>query len=67
MVLGGADRPGFEYRHTRYVGLAMSIGVLLLAIGAHLVGRDHGIGAIVSLRAPLSVRFDFDLVVAAGG
>ena len=31
-----------------YVGLAMSIGVLLLAIGTYLGGKDHGIGAIVT-------------------
>jgi hypothetical protein len=31
-----------------YVGLAMSIGVLLLAVGSYLSGKDHGIGTIVT-------------------
>jgi Flp pilus assembly pilin Flp len=31
-----------------YVGLAMSIGVLLLAVGSFLSGKDHGIGTIVT-------------------
>ena len=31
-----------------YVGLAMSIGVLLLAVGSYLSGKDHGIGSIVT-------------------
>jgi Flp pilus assembly pilin Flp len=30
-----------------YAGLAMAIGVLLLAVGSYLGGKDHGIGAIV--------------------
>ena len=31
-----------------YVGLAMSIGVLLLAVGSYLSGKDHGIGTLVT-------------------
>ena len=31
-----------------YAGLAMAIGVLLLAVGCYLGGKDHGIGAIVT-------------------
>jgi hypothetical protein len=31
-----------------YVGLAMSIGVLLLAVGSYLSGKDHGIGSIIT-------------------
>ena len=30
-----------------YVGLAMAIGVLLLAVGGYL-GKDHGIGSIIT-------------------
>ena len=30
-----------------YAGLAMAIGVLLLAVGSYLGGKDHGIGSIV--------------------
>ena len=30
-----------------YAGLAMAVGVLLLAVGSFLGGKDHGIGAIV--------------------
>jgi len=31
-----------------YVGLAMAIGVLLLAVGSFLSGKDHGIGSIIT-------------------
>ena len=31
-----------------YAGLAMAIGVLLLAVGSYLGGKDHGIGAVVT-------------------
>lgn len=31
-----------------YVGLAMSVGILLLAVGSFLSGKDHGIGSIVT-------------------
>ena len=30
-----------------YAGLAMAIGVLLLAVGSYLGGKDHGIGSVV--------------------
>jgi Flp pilus assembly pilin Flp len=30
-----------------YAGLAMAIGVLLLAVGSFLGGKDHGIGSVV--------------------
>jgi Flp pilus assembly pilin Flp len=32
-----------------YAGLAMAIGVLLLAVGSYLGGKDHGIGSVVPL------------------
>jgi Flp pilus assembly pilin Flp len=31
-----------------YAGLAMAIGVLLLALGSYLSGKDHGIGSVVT-------------------
>lgn len=31
-----------------YAGLAMAIGVLLVAIGSYLSGKDHGIGSVVT-------------------
>jgi Flp pilus assembly pilin Flp len=31
-----------------YAGLAMAIGVLLLAVGSYLGGKDHGIGSVVT-------------------
>ena len=31
-----------------YAGLAMAIGVLLLAVGSYLGGKDHGIGGVVT-------------------
>ena len=31
-----------------YVGLAMAIGVLLLAVSSFLSGKDHGIGSIIT-------------------
>ena len=31
-----------------YAGLAMAVGVLLLAVGSYLGGQDHGIGSIVT-------------------
>jgi hypothetical protein len=30
-----------------YAGLAMAVGVLLLAVGSYLSGKDHGIGSVV--------------------
>jgi hypothetical protein len=32
----------------RRVGLAMAVGVLLLAVSSYLGGQDHGIGSIVT-------------------
>ena len=31
-----------------YAGLAMAVGVLLLALGSYLSGKDHGIGSVVT-------------------
>ena len=31
-----------------YAGLAMALGVLLLAVGSYLGGKDHGIGSVVT-------------------
>jgi Flp pilus assembly pilin Flp len=31
-----------------YAGLAMAIGVLLIAVGSYLGGKDHGIGSVVT-------------------
>jgi Flp pilus assembly pilin Flp len=31
-----------------YVGLAMAVGVLLLAVGSFLGGQDHGLGSIIT-------------------
>lgn len=31
-----------------YAGLAMAIGVLLLAVSSYLGGKDHGIGSVVT-------------------
>jgi Flp pilus assembly pilin Flp len=31
-----------------YVGLAMAVGVLLLAVSSYLGGHDHGIGSIIT-------------------
>jgi Flp pilus assembly pilin Flp len=40
-----------------YAGLAMAIGVLLIAVGSFLGGKDHGIGSVVtSAIAPRRVR-----------
>jgi hypothetical protein len=32
----------------QYAGLAIAIGVLLLAVGSYLGGKDHGIGSVVT-------------------
>jgi Flp pilus assembly pilin Flp len=54
-----------------YAGLAMAIGVLLIAVGSFLGGKDHGIGSVVTLpRASREIdlpptRLTFDLVAAA--
>ena len=53
-LLHAADRvrrsPGSESGQgtVEYVGLAMAVGVLLLAVGSYLGGKDHGIGSIVT-------------------
>jgi hypothetical protein len=39
---------GLRHAHTRTVALAMAIGVLLLAVGSYLGGKDHGIGVVVT-------------------
>jgi hypothetical protein len=31
-----------------YVGLAMAVGVLLLAVTSYLGGKDHGVGSIIT-------------------
>ncbi len=31
-----------------YVGLAMAVGVLLLAVSSYLGGHDHGIGSVIT-------------------
>ncbi len=31
-----------------YVGLAMAVGVLLLAVSSFLGGHDHGLGSIIT-------------------
>ena len=31
-----------------YAGLAMAIGVLQLAVGSYLGGKDHGIGSVIT-------------------
>lgn len=31
-----------------YVGLAMAVGVLLLAVSSFLGGQDHGLGSIIT-------------------
>ena len=51
-LLARADRvrrePECGQGTVEYVGLAMSIGVLLLAVGSYLSGKDHGIGSIIT-------------------
>jgi Flp pilus assembly pilin Flp len=42
--LGAEDGQGT----VEYAGLAMAIGVLLLAVGSYLGGKDHGIGSVVT-------------------
>ena len=46
-------------------GLAMAIGVLLIAVGSFLGGKDHGIGSVVPLPQGSSVALSFDLIAAA--
>jgi Flp pilus assembly pilin Flp len=42
----GADQRG--QGTVEYVGLAMAVGVLLLAVSSYLGGHDHGIGSIIT-------------------
>jgi len=37
-----------KYAHTRMSAFAMATGVLLLAVGSFLSGKDHGIGSIIT-------------------
>jgi Flp pilus assembly pilin Flp len=39
-----------------YAGLAMAIGVLLLAVGSYLGGKDHGIGSVVTSAIKAAVQ-----------
>lgn len=39
-----------------YAGLAMAIGVLLLAVGSYLGGKDHGIGSVVTAAIKTAVE-----------
>jgi hypothetical protein len=39
-----------------YAGLAMAIGVLLLAVGSYLGGKDHGIGGVVTAAIKTAVE-----------
>ncbi len=49
-----------------YAGLAMAVGVLLLAVGSFLGGKDHGIGAIVTVPpSPSGVPLLLDLNLGA--
>lgn len=45
--LAGRVRSDAGQGTVEYVGLAMAIGVLLLAVGGYL-GKDHGIGSIIT-------------------
>jgi Flp pilus assembly pilin Flp len=50
-LLGLAARIGRDERGqgtVEYVGLAMAVGVLLLAVSSFLGGQDHGIGSIIT-------------------
>ena len=39
-----------------YAGLAMAIGVLLLAVGSYLGGKDHGIGSVITTAIKTAVE-----------
>ncbi len=43
-ALGGQAGQGT----VEYAGLAMAVGVLLLAVSSYLSGKDHGIGSIIT-------------------
>ena len=47
-----------------YVGLAMAVGVLLLAVSSFVGGTDHGIGSVMALGLP-SNGISFDVVAYA--
>jgi hypothetical protein len=42
----------------------MAIGVLLLAVGS-VLGKDHGIGSIITLDGGSRVRLSFDVLATA--
>src|SRR4051794_33084589 len=42
-----------------YAGLAMAIGVLLIAVGSYLGGKDHGIGSVMTLGRSPSAALTF--------
>jgi hypothetical protein len=44
----GAARAEAGQGTVEYAGLAMAVGVLLLAVASYLSGKDHGIGSIVT-------------------
>jgi hypothetical protein len=47
--LAGRMRGGEEGQGTvEYVGLAMAVGVLLLAVSTFVGGTDHGIGSVIT-------------------
>jgi hypothetical protein len=50
-MLGLAARLGSDQRGqgtVEYVGLAMAVGVLLLAVSSYLGGHDHGLGSVIT-------------------
>jgi Flp pilus assembly pilin Flp len=50
-VLALAARLGSDQRGqgtVEYVGLAMAVGVLLLAVSSYLGGHDHGLGSVIT-------------------
>lgn len=50
-VLVLAARLGSDQRGqgtVEYVGLAMAVGVLLLAVSSYLGGHDHGLGSVIT-------------------
>jgi Flp pilus assembly pilin Flp len=49
LVLAGRIRRDERGQGTvEYVGLAMAVGVLLLAVSSFLGGQDHGLGSIIT-------------------
>jgi hypothetical protein len=50
-MVGLAARLGSDQRGqgtVEYVGLAMAVGVLLLAVSSYLGGHDHGLGSVIT-------------------